>query len=82
MEILRLLKELESLIASQKTLMGVTFDFRQDDILSLTNKIRMVVPTLLPEDVMTKTEQVLTRHLQSSEEVAAIMREIRTAALS
>jgi hypothetical protein len=82
METLRLLKDLENLIMSQKTLLGVTHGFHQEDFLDLTNKIRA---SLLPAAVaaernMEKTEIILARHLHSQEDVAAIMNEIRAGA--
>ena len=65
MEVLQLLKELEGLIESQKTLMGLTFNFQTDEMLSMTNRIRAAVPSLLPEQVLQKTESVLRQHIQS-----------------
>ena len=82
MEILRLLNELEGLVENQKTLMGLTFNFNPDEILSLTNRIRAAVPSLLPEQIMQRTESVLKQHIRSQSEISAIMNEIRTAALS
>lgn len=81
MEILRLLKELEGLIEGQKTFVGFTYDFRQDDFLEITNKIRATVLGLLStERALETTATVLARHLRSPEEVANIMREIRAEA--
>ena len=81
MEILRLLKELEGLIEGQKTFVGFTYDFRQDDFLEITNKIRATVLGLLStERVLETTATVLARHLRSPEEAANIMREIRAEA--
>jgi len=82
MEILRLLNELEGLVENQKTLMGLTFNFNPDEILSLTNRIRAAVPSLLPEQIMQRTESVLKQHIRSQSEISAIMNEIWTAALS
>ncbi len=81
MEAFRLLQELEKLIENQKTFVGVTYDFRQDAFLSLTNKIRAAMPELLrSEQIMERTATVLARHLRSPEEVAAVMREVRAEA--
>ena len=82
MEILRLLNELEGLVENQKTLMGLTFNFNPDEILSLTNRIRAAVPNLLPEQIMQRTESVLKQHIRSQSEISAILNEIRTTALS
>lgn len=81
MEILRLPKELEGLVENQKTLMGLTFNFNPDEILNLTNRIRVAVPSLLPEQALQRTENVLKQHIQSQSEISAIMDETRTAVL-
>lgn len=81
MEILRLLKELERLIESQKTFIGVTYNFRQDDFLDITNKIRATVPGLLAsEKTLEAAAIVLARHLRSQAEVEAVIAEIRAEA--
>ncbi len=81
METLRLLKELEKLIESQKTFIGVTYNFRQDNFLDLTNKIRATVPGLLSsEPFLERVSTVLARHLDSQAEVDAIIAEIRAEA--
>ena len=79
METLRLLNELADLIMAQKTLLGVTSNFHPEKFLDLTNKIRatMLSPSS-PERMMETTKTVLERHLRSSEEVAAVMSEIRS----
>ena len=80
METLRLLKDLEELVLAQKTVLGVTYNFHQEDFRALTNKIRamMAVPSS-PEMILDKTATVLTRHLRSQEEVATVISEIRLA---
>jgi len=81
MEVLRLLKELEKLIESQKTFIGLTYDYHPDDFLIITNKIRAAMPGLLtPERIMETTTTILARHLHSPEEVAAVIGEIRAEA--
>lgn len=80
MEILRLLKELDDLIMAQKTVLGVTCNFHQEDFLALTNKVRL---TLLPgalstELTMGKVANVLARHFRSEEELASVMKEIQS----
>jgi hypothetical protein len=78
MEILRLLKELETLIENQKTFVGLTYDYRPDELLAVTNKIRAEMPGLLSsEKTLDAASTVLARHLHSQEEVAAIIAEIR-----
>lgn len=79
METLRLLKELEDLIMAQKTVLGVTYGFHQEDFLDLTNKIcASLLPAAAAADRnIEKIEVVLARHLRSQEEVAAIVREMR-----
>ena len=81
MEILRLPKELEGLVENQKTLMGLTFNFNPDEILNLTNRIRVAVPSLLPEQALQRMENVLKQHIQSQSEISAIMDETRIAVL-
>ncbi len=78
METLKLLNELTNLIMAQKTLLGVTHGFHQEDFLDLTNKIRASLPTpSSSERIMEKTQTVLARHLRSQEDVAIIVNEIR-----
>ena len=80
MEILRLLEELDNLTLAQKTLLGMTYSFHQEDFLALTNKIRAtMVPLSSPDLFLDRVTEVLARHLRSQEEVIAIMNEIRVA---
>jgi hypothetical protein len=81
MEILRLLKELETLIEHQKTFIGLTYDYHPDEFLVITNKIRAAMPELLSsEKTLDAASTVLARHLHSQGEVAAIIAEIRAEA--
>ncbi len=81
MEILSLLKELEKLIENQKTFVGLTYDYHPDEFLVITNKIRAAMPGLLSsERTLEAASTVLTRHFHSSEEVVAILAEIRAEA--
>ena len=78
METLRLLKELENLIMSQKTVLGMTYSFRQENFLDLTNKIRAsLLAASFSERTMEKTERILARHLRSQEDIAAVINELR-----
>lgn len=44
MDILKLINELETLVENQNVLMGMTFNFRPDEYLDITNKIRASLP--------------------------------------
>jgi len=80
METLRLLNELNNLIMAQKTVLGVTCGFHQEDFLDMVNKIRaaMLSPSS-PERILDPTATVLAKHSRSPEEVVAVMSEIRSA---
>jgi hypothetical protein len=81
MEILKLLKELETLIENQKTFVGLTYDYHPDEFLVITNKIRAAVPELLSsEKTLDTAAAVLARHFGSQSEVDAIITEIRAEA--
>ena len=80
METLRLLNELNNLIMAQKTVLGVTCGFHQEDFLDMVNKIRAtMLPPSSPERILETMATVLAKHSRSPEEVVAIMSEIRSA---
>jgi len=80
METLRLLNELDNLIMAQKTVLGVTCGFHQEDFLDMVNKIRAtMLPSSPPERILDTMATVLAKHSRSPEEVVAVMSEIRSA---